>query len=177
MSKFDRLFAKAKEYQTSTYLRKFVARDFQLMVRAEAGALEIPVAFVDADGTIGWNHSYLGECTCVTCGKVGPWKGGTSAAGGGMHTGHFIASRCNSIVLEENNVAPQCARCNLYGGGEQEKFTIWMRAVRGQDEIDRLRELKTTVRKFNKEELVVLRIGYMNRLKRAKEVIDAAATT
>ena len=36
--RFDRMLATAKQYRSSTYLRRFVAPKFQEMIRAEAGA-------------------------------------------------------------------------------------------------------------------------------------------
>ena len=92
-----------------------------------------------------------------------------------MHTGHFIASRCAAIVLEETNVAPQCSRCNLYGSGEQRKFQIWMDYTFGPDEIDRLQSLKNgPVRQFTRDELVDLKLGYMERNRAAQKVMRDA---
>lgn len=161
----QRMLAKAKEYTTGTYVNKFVAPLFQRMVRAEFGA--DPRQYVSAVvfGEIHQVPRAVGQCACITCGKIGAWDSGIE----GMHTGHFLASRRNSILLEEDNCAPQCAKCNYYRGGEQNLFRKWMIAVRGQEIIDRLERLKTQVRQFTREELVDLRIGYQKRLAAAVE--------
>jgi len=106
-----------------------------------------------------------GQCACVTCGKVGAWSGSI----GGMHTGHFLASRRNSILFEEDNVAPQCSRCNRYRDGEPQLFRQWMIHVRGSKVIERLEKLKGTTREFTREELVDMRIKFRARLKAAEE--------
>jgi hypothetical protein len=160
----NRLLDKAREKQVSTYVRKFVAPDFQKMVRAEFGA--DPRQFVTAvvDGEIRQVPRHVGECVCVTCGKVDAWNSGIK----GMHTGHFIASRRNSILLEEDNVAPQCASCNYYQSGAPQAFRQWMLAVRGEEVVERLERLKTESVSFDREELVDMRIEYGSRLKAAE---------
>ena len=161
----DRLIEKAKEYQVGTYSRRFVAPLFQKMVRAESGA--DPRKFVTAvvDGTIRQVARKLGECVCVTCGKVLAWDSGQL----GMHTGHFVASRCNSIVYEETNTACQCCSCNIFKHGNPGPFRTWMEAVRGLPEIERLERLKADSRQFTRDELVDMRIGFGIRLKAAIE--------
>lgn len=159
--RFDRMLAKAKQYRVSTYLSK-TAGDFQRMIRAEAGASRKPYATAVVNGELAEVHRKFSQCVCVTCGQVGPWSGGLA----GMHTGHFLASRRASIVLEEANVAPQCSRCNRYESGKPLEFRIWMRAMR-PDDIERLEHLKRNViRKWSLEELVDLRIEYLDRIKK-----------
>ena len=162
-----RMIEKTHEMSPGTYSRKFVAVDFQRVIRAEAGAE--PAGFSDAvvAGVIAGVFRRVGECVCVTCGKVLPWKnhGGTA---GGLDTGHFIAGRGASIVFEETNAHPQCVGCNQHRSGEQANYTTWMLHVYGQDEIDRLRRLKHTPRQFTREELVDMRIEFGERLRAAE---------
>lgn len=159
-----RMLEKAKCFQTSTYARK-VATVFQKMIRAEAGA--DPRQFVTAvvDGEIRQVERSIGNCACITCGKVQRWDSGIK----GVHTGHFLASRRNSILFEESNVAPQCSSCNYYRDGAPQEFRLWMRMVRGPEAIERLEKLKTESRSFGLEELVDLRIAYQARLAAAVE--------
>src|SRR5678815_696331 len=84
------------------------------------------------------------------------------------HTGHFLASRVNSILFEEDNVAPQCSSCNFYRSGEQQLFRKWMLEVR-PEAVERLERLKTQSKQFTRDELVDMRIGYAARLKAAEE--------
>jgi len=168
MTKRDRMIEKAREYTTGTYIRKFVAPEFQRMIRAEYGARPAgPVRAIVA-GNLDTVDRRRGQCVCVTCGKVLPWSGGI----GGMHTGHFLASRRASIVFEEENVAPQCSGCNRYHDGMPQQFRLWMEVVRGPEVVDRLERLKATSRQFTREELVDMRIEFKRRLKAAEEAMS-----
>lgn len=160
----ERMLEKAREFSTGTYIRKFVAPLFQSMIRAEAGAY-IPVGLSVAiiNGEIGYGFRRLGECVCITCGTVKSWDSGIK----GIHCGHFLASRVNSILFEEMNVAPQCSACNFYRSGEQQLFRKWMLEVR-PEHIERLERLKTQSKQFTRDEMVDMRIGYAARLKAAE---------
>jgi hypothetical protein len=81
-----------------------------------------------------------------------------------MHTGHFAASRRNSILLLEENCAPQCSHDNFYRSGAPAEFRMWMLAVRGIEVIERIEALKRTSVSFTLEELVDRRIAYKARL-------------
>ncbi len=156
----ERMLAKAAEYSTGTYVNRFVAPLFQRMVRAEAGAKPAGYALAIVGGVIESVYRRIGQCVCVTCGKVGAWSSGI----GGMHTGHFASSRRNAILFDEGNVAPQCSRCNRYEDGAPQRYRLWMEQVRGPGEIERIGQLKRTTRQFTREELVDLRILYKTRL-------------
>lgn len=160
----NRMLEKAKEYQTGTYIRKFVSPIFQKMIRAEAGADPRRYLTAVVDGEIRQVEREIGQCVCITCGKVQKWDSGIK----GMHTGHFLASRRNSILFEEDNVAPQCSRCNFYLSGAPQAFRTWMFAVRGLEVVEHLERLKTESVSFDREELVDMRIEYAARLKAAE---------
>lgn len=160
----DRMLETTRQYSTTKYMSKYVAPCFQRMVRAEAGAEPGDITQAVIDGEVKRVPRRFGDVVCVTCGKFGPWSSGL----GGMHTGHFLASRRFSILLEEDNVAVQCARCNRYESGEPQKFRLWMEAVRGQETIDRLTRLKNTTRQFTMDELVDKLIEFKARLKAAE---------
>ncbi len=161
----QRMLTKAREYTTGTYVNRFVAPVFQRMIRAEAAAQPDGWTPAIVDGELAHKWRNVGQCVCVTCGKRGPWSSGL----GGMHTGHFLASRRNSILFEESNVAPQCSHCNRFQGGSPQQFRMWMLAVRGEETVARLERLKHTTRSFTREELVDMRIEYQARLKAAEE--------
>ncbi len=165
--KRERMIEKAREYSVGTYKNRFVAPVFQRMIRAEAGALPAGSVDVIADGKLRHYHREVGQCHCVTCGTAGHWSSGL----GGIHTGHFLASRTNSILFDEDNVAPQCSRCNRYENGAPQRFRQWMLAVRGEDTIKRLEELKRTIVSFSKEDLVDMRIQFQDRLDVAMDLI------
>lgn len=158
-----RMIDKAAEYQLGTYSCKFVAPLFQKAIRAEAAADPHHYVTAVVDGTIRQVERKLGQCVCVTCGTVGPWKG-NSIGGGPIETGHFIGSRRASILFEESNAHPQCKICNHRMNGNHGCYEMWMRAVYGQDEIDRLRRLKNESITFDREQLVDMRIAFQKRL-------------
>jgi hypothetical protein len=163
----ERMLEKAKEYQASTYCRKFVSPLFQKMIRAEFGACPLPFALAIVDGELKDVARAIGQVVCITCGAVSSWCG--NQIGGGFHTGHFLASRRNSILFEEANVAPQCAHCNAYRGGMPQEYRKWMLEVRGLETVERLEKLKTQSVSFDRDELVDMRINYAARLKAAEE--------
>lgn len=168
--RFERLYAKSREFMPTTYLRKFTAPSFQRMIRAEAGAVfgDVPVV---KDGEVVEVFADFGECACVTCGEVHPWAADKYHGVKGVDTGHFIGSRRQSVVLEPTNVAIQCQRCNKYLNGNPEAFMKWMLAVRGKESIEKLEQLKWQKVKFTTEELVRLRMGYDDRIKAAIEIM------
>ena len=160
----QRMLDKAKEFSTGTYVARFVAPVFQRMIRAEAAALPAGFAPAIIKGQLTEVFRHVGQCVCVTCGVVKAWNSGL----GGMHTGHFLASRRNSILFDESNVAPQCSRCNRYESGKPQHFRLWMEDIRGSEEIERLEHLRNTIRKFTLDELVDMRIKYQTRFKAAE---------
>lgn len=165
----QRMIDHTRQFQIGTYAAKFVAPLFQRMIRAEAAALPrgmAPAMFVGI-GTPCHVDREVGQCVCVTCGKVLPWKGGVDRYSG-MHTGHFLASRRLSILFEEENCAPQCSACNVFQDGSPQQFRMWMLAVRGPEVVERLERLKNEVRTFTREELVDMRIAYKARLDAAE---------
>ena len=63
-------------------------------------------------------QKYAGEeglAICYTCGKVAHWKQ--------LQAGHGISGRNNAVLFMEEVVRPQCAGCNLFGGGKYSIFT------------------------------------------------------
>lgn len=150
---------------TTKFLNTVVAPLFQKMIRAEFGA--DPRRYVTAvvNGKIQQVERHVGQCVCVTCGKVDSWDSGIK----GIHTGHFLASRRASILLEEANVAPQCSSCNFYRSGAPSEFRIWMEAVRTLEVIEHLSRLKTQSVSFSRDELVDKWFEYSERLKAAQK--------
>ena len=161
----ERLIETAKAFSSGTYCRKFVAPLFQRMVRAEAGADSRQYVAAVVNGKLQQVARRNGFCVCVTCGKVDSWDSGIK----GMHTGHFLASRRNSILLVEENCAPQCSNCNYYRDGAPSEFRIWMEVMRGTKTIERIEALKRTSVTFGRDDLVDMRIEFKRRLDAAIE--------
>lgn len=159
----ERMIETAKKYRTSTYARNVVAKDFQKMIRAEWASIKWPYAFAMCHGELRRIHREVGQNVCVTCGRLDRWGSGQ------MQAGHFLASRRNSILFEEDNIAPQCCHCNNHLSGNQQAYRAWMIEMKGEATVERLERLKTQSVTFGREELVDMRIEYMERLKAAIE--------
>ena len=144
-----------------------VAVVFQAMIRANAGALPDGMIYVVVEGEMTRVYRRVGQCACITCGKVLPWKN-SGATHGSLDTGHFYHTT-GASRFDEDNVAPQCVACNQHDGGARDNYRLWLTEVRGAETIERLTRLKNTVRKFTFEELVDMKIEYTARLKAAIE--------
>jgi len=92
------------------------------------------------------------RCVCCTCGRIYPVKKGIQA-------GHFLDGRNNAILFVETGVHGQCLGCNCNWGkkGNKVEYFIFMENKYGRKEIDRLRALKQTIRKFTVKELMDMR--------------------
>ena len=66
------------------------------------------------------NADKNGFCTCITCGKRGHWKND------GIQAGHFMSRRHYSTRWDEQNVFPQCIKCNMYSQGEQYRYSLFL---------------------------------------------------
>ena len=160
----ERMIEKSRKWQIGTYVSRYVAPEFQRMIRAEYGAQPAGYAPAIIDNCVRQVYRKLGKCVCVTCGAVKAWCGGL----GGMHTGHFTGSRRNAILFLPQNAFPQCPSCNRYRNGMPEQFHLWMLHVHGAAVIAELEALKRTTRTFSREELVDMRIEFKRRLKAAE---------
>ena len=165
--KRQRMIKATEKYSVGTYARK-VAQVFQQMVRAEAAALPDGLTPAVVDGAMTNVFRRVGQCVCVTCGKVLPWKNPVNRYSG-MHTGHFLASRRNSILFAPDNVAPQCSSCNYFKSGSGQEYRLWMLSARGARVVEDLEHLKEESRQFSKDELVDMKLEFQARLKKAEE--------
>jgi len=154
----DRMIETAKQYGIGTLLGK-VAKIFQEMIRAEAGAIEGYVPAIVKGKLVDEVWSPFGMCVCVTCSRILPWRGTNL-----LDTGHFMPGISAAIVLDIDNVAPQCRNPCNFEAGKPVEFRLWMESVRGQTTIDRLESLKHGLAKnYSHEELVDLKIEFMSR--------------
>jgi len=78
-----------------------------------------------------------GHCQCVTCKEWNPIKR--------TDAGHFISkSRGNAIYFEEENINPQCARCNRFHEGNKHMYTLYMIDTYGIEKVHELEALART---------------------------------
>ena len=102
------------------------------------------------------SNSKNGNCTCVTCGKVGHWKNG------GIQAGHFMSRKHYATRWNEDNVKPQCIGCNMFKAGEQYKFSLYLGGKLSEELLQKSRE---TV-KFADVDLLEMIEHYSNEVKR-----------
>lgn len=74
---------------------------------------------------------------CYTCLNPKHWKE--------MQAGHGIGGRNNAVLFLEEVVRPQCAGCNLFGGGKYAIFTRRLIDELGLDKYDELVTLSNQV--------------------------------
>ena len=157
--KRDRMIETVIKRGRGKYVSAILAPLFQEMIRAEAAAKPDGRYPAVVDGKLATVFREIGQCVCVTCGKVKPWKGGYT-----MEAGHFLAGRTASTLFAPTNSNPQCTSCNQHLSGNQVNYRIWMQHVYGTEEVERLQRLKATVRQFTRDELVDMRIEFQTRL-------------
>ena len=75
-----------------------------------------------------------GTCTCCTCGTRIEFDSPDCQAG------HFLTSRSNSVLLDERIVHAQCERCNMWHGGAQGAYLLFMKDKYGLTD-DQLRDM------------------------------------
>ena len=102
------------------------------------------------------SNSKNGNCTCVTCGKVGDWKNG------GMQAGHFMSRKHYSTRWDERNVKPQCVGCNMFKAGEQYRFSLYLGGKLSEELLQESRKIC----KFTSDELEEMVVHYSNEVKK-----------
>ena len=75
-----------------------------------------------------------GYVKCVSCGATHHWKE--------MDAGHFISkARGSSIYFVEENIHPQCPRCNRFLEGNKHQFTRYIVDMYGWEKVEELEQL------------------------------------
>jgi len=71
------------------------------------------------------------------------------------HAGHFVNTRCNAVLLDDAHIFPQCAKCNMWGAGEQFKYGLFLKEKYGysDDQLDEIQNMKHKTVKFTLEQL------------------------
>ncbi len=104
-----------------------------------------------------------GLCRCVTCGKVDHWKD--------MDGGHFIKRTYTAHKLLEENIHPQCRRCNRFMDGEGAAYTLYMIDMYGREFVDRLEQTKREPVKYRRVEIVEIIAELKQRVKAAEDAL------
>lgn len=71
-----------------------------------------------------------GNCTCVTCGRVYPWKK--------VQAGHWINGRNNAVLFMEDGIHPQCYGCNVRKQSNPIRYWLWMEEHIGRDRMNQM---------------------------------------
>jgi len=87
-----------------------------------------------------------GLAECVTCGRVQHWKE--------MDGGHFISRTYKYHKLREENVHPQCKRCNRFLTQVHDDYHRYMVDMYGADYVEWLSQTKWQIVKFDRHELL-----------------------
>jgi hypothetical protein len=86
-----------------------------------------------------------GNCKCVTCPKVLPWRQ--------IQCGHWVKRGHAATRWDIRNAYPQCPGDNLYKNGLQDEMALHIQRVHGPETLDELIRLKHTTRRWSAPEL------------------------
>jgi hypothetical protein len=90
-----------------------------------------------------WKHmDDKGICKCVTCGEPKHWKE--------IHNGHYIKRGKLWTRYHPKNGHPQCAGCNTYRDGAQDKYAIHLEDIYGYGVLQELEQLSSQDNKLFK---------------------------
>lgn len=91
---------------------------------------------------------HTGMVDCFTCGVTKNWKYEIDA-------GHFQSRGKYETRWNEQNVKPQCKRCNGFRGGEQYRFAKNLDALYGEGTAEWLEFESNQPARFTNDELLV----------------------
>ena len=98
---------------------------------------------------------------CYTCDK--PIRMGT----GDCQAGHFIPRNYSPTKYEEDNVRPQCSRCNQFFSGKPVEFERRLRDEIGDEAVEALKRKSTQPWKWSRTYLITKIKYYREQLKEA----------
>ena len=101
---------------------------------------------------------HAGMVDCFTCGVTKNWKYEIDA-------GHFQSRGKYETRWNEQNVFPQCKRCNGFRGGEQYRFAKNLDALYGEGTAEWLEFESNQSARFTNEELLEKIKHYTNLVK------------
>jgi len=98
-----------------------------------------------------------GLCKCVSCGRVDSWRS--------MDGGHFIGRTHTFHLLREENVHPQCKRCNRFFSGCHDDYRRYMVDMYGEDFVEWLSYTKRNLVKYSQADLMEIIEDLKRRIK------------
>ncbi len=118
---------------TASYIKNTADRIFSLWIRLKAA-------------------DYRGYVTCVTCGKVDYYKD--------VDAGHYASRTHMNTRFDEQNVHPQCKRCNMHLNGNMAAYAAFMIAKYGQEIIVVMNQRSQIIKQWKRSELQELVKGW-----------------
>lgn len=101
---------------------------------------------------------------CCTCNEVFSFKQ--------LQAGHFEQGRHNAVLFDERNVHAQCAGCNIFKHGNLRKYEQFMRQRYGQEVIDELDTLDSSIKSWTVLELSQLATEVQSKLNKLENGVD-----
>lgn len=92
---------------------------------------------------------------CISCGTADSPE---------WHSGHFIPATAHATRFDPACVHKQCAKCNVFLGGNLTNYEIRLRARIGDAEVERLKN-SPRARKWTREECQAIEAEYRAKLK------------
>lgn len=99
-------------------------------------------------------------CRCYTCANIVPTTGI-----GSIQAGHFIPSRKNILLFDENQVRGQCFGCNIRNKGRWAEFYTNMVKEYGIEVVTNMIDGKYDIVKFTVPDLEEIQKTYISKLK------------
>ena len=98
-----------------------------------------------------------GYVACVTCGVKKHYKE--------MQAGHYVDSRNNSVLFNEELVYPQCVGCNMFKHGNKIKYTKFLMDKGFTiDQLNDFDNLKFKTKKMNISDFAEIEDEYLDKL-------------
>jgi hypothetical protein len=97
-----------------------------------------------------------GYANCVTCGVNKPWQE--------LQGGHFISRVKTAHKLLEENIHPQCGKCNGYLRGNMVAYTLYMEDMYGRDFVEELLATQNQTKKYSRFEIEELKAALKQEL-------------
>ena len=99
-----------------------------------------------------------GYANCVTCGVNKPWQE--------LQGGHFISRVKTAHKLLEENIHPQCGKCNGYLRGNMVAYTLYMEDMYGRDFVEELLATQNQTKKYSRPEIEDIKENLKKELKK-----------
>lgn len=133
--------------RSNAKLAEDCAIDLQLLVRLKAANKE-------------------GQCQCVSCGVVKHWSD--------MQGGHYMGRSAIATKLLEENIHPQCRRCNLRSSTSHVGYTLYMLDMYGKEFIEELKQMAARDFKWSRNDIEQLHSDIKKQIEYHKQRLEVS---